>query len=249
MSSSTPSKWYAFVPNTITLFNLICGTIGIYFAFQYKIDIALYFMFAGALFDFFDGFSARLLKVSGELGKQLDSLADMVTFGVLPGAMIFSVQQKLLLEQVGTYPQFHIIQWAFLIIPVMIPAFSALRLAQFNIDTRQSHSFIGLPTPANALFFASVSWSIVYGQNLISSIASNPFTIFVLSIVFSLLLVANIPMFSLKFSSLKGKENIIRYVFLTCSLFLILILKISGFTAVVLLYNVLSILNNIVTKN
>ena len=248
MSKTSSHKWYAFVPNLITLFNLICGIIAIYFAFQHKIEIALFIMFAGAFFDFIDGFTARLLKVSGELGKQLDSLADMVTFGLLPGIMIFSIQQNLLLEQAGSYQHFSIIQWIYLISPVLIPAFSALRLAKFNIDTRQSHSFIGLPTPANALFFASISWSVSYDNNILSSLFANPLVIAILSVIFSLLLISEIPMFSLKFSSLKGKENVIRYFFLVCSLFLILTLRISGITAVVLFYIVLSILSNLFVK-
>ena len=248
MSPSTSNKWYAFVPNLFTLSNLICGAIAVYFAFQNKIEIALFLMFTGAFFDFLDGFMARLLKVSGELGKQLDSLADMITFGLLPGAMIFTIQQNLLLEQAGSHQQFNIIQWIFLISPLLIPAFSALRLAKFNIDTRQSHSFIGLPTPANALFFASVSWSIVYRDNVITSIASNPLAIFILSLVFSFLLVANIPMFALKFKTLKEKENLIRYFFLACSLLLILFLRISGITVVVLLYILMSVLSNLFSK-
>ena len=248
MNKPAPYKWYAFVPNLITLLNLVCGTIAIYFAIQHKIEVALSLMFAGALFDFIDGLTARLLKVSGELGKQLDSLADVITFGLLPTAMIFSVQQNLLLEKAGSYDHFSFLQWGLLISPILIAAFSALRLAKFNIDTRQSHSFIGLPTPANALFFASMSWSIVYGNNLVTTVTSNSITLFILTIIFSLLLVSEVPMFSLKFSSLKGKENVIRYIFLVCSLFLILLLKISGITAVVLLYIVISFLNNLFVK-
>lgn len=245
MSNVVRTKWYNFIPNLITLFNLACGVIGIYFAFNNNIEWALYFMFIGAFFDFCDGFFARLLKVSGELGKQLDSLADMVTFGVLPGTMIFTIQQKLLIDQLGTYQNFTAFYWILLISPILIPTLSALRLAKFNIDTRQSHSFIGLPTPANALFFASVAWSIDHGNNIISSITAHPVVLFILSVIFSLLLISSLPMFALKFKSIRGQDNYIRYLFLLTSLFLILFLQITGITLIIILYLLLSIANNL----
>ncbi len=202
-------------------------------------------MFAGAFFDFLDGFAARWLKVSGELGKQLDSLADVVTFGVLPGAIVFSTQRSLIPET--GFEQYSPLQWLFVLSPLIIPAFSALRLAKFNIDTRQSNSFIGLPTPANALFFASLCYSITLSESTIGDIAANPFVLFILTIVFSFLLVSPLPMFSLKFSSYGVKKNLVTYIFLFLSLILILLFTINALSAVILLYIMISVV--LVIKN
>lgn len=249
MEKQTKKKWYAFVPNLLTLANLLCGTIAVYLAFNGEIVLAVYLMFAGALFDFFDGFVARLLKVSGELGKQLDSLADVITFGFLPGALAFMIQSKLLGFDAGETNQLKITEYIYLSIPLLIPAFSALRLAKFNIDTRQSHSFIGLPTPANALFFAALAL-IIFDQNAAAlSFLHHPLLIAIIVVVFSLLLVAEIPLFSLKFTTFKGKENFIRYLFLAVSLGLLLLFSIKGLGAIILLYLLLSIINNMTGKS
>ncbi|HPR60406.1 MAG TPA: CDP-alcohol phosphatidyltransferase family protein, partial [Prolixibacteraceae bacterium] len=178
------NKWYAFVPNMVTIFNLLCGTCGLYFAFLHRIDIAISLMAAGALFDFADGFVARLLKVSGELGKQLDSLADVVTFGLLPGAMIFSVQHNIIAQEPGFTENFSAFQLIILISPLIIPALSALRLAKFNIDVRQSNEFLGLPTPANALFFGSIAYSASYINTPIAQLIGNSNLILALTLTF-----------------------------------------------------------------
>jgi CDP-diacylglycerol--serine O-phosphatidyltransferase len=244
MKNSNNSAWFAFVPNLLTICNLCCGTVGIYFAFGYQIQMALLFMFAGAIFDFLDGFVARLLKVSGELGKQLDSLSDLVSFGLLPGVMVFSIQRQLLFSAVGSFDNFLFYHWLFLLIPILIPALSSLRLAKFNIDTRQTKSFIGFPTPANALFFASVSWTIVHGGDQLSAWLGQPFLIALLVVVFSLLLVSEIPLFALKFTSFKFSDNRFRFIFLGCSVVLLALLRIPGITAVIGLYIVLSLVDN-----
>jgi CDP-diacylglycerol--serine O-phosphatidyltransferase len=155
MNTTNQNKWYAFVPNMLTLFNLISGVKAIYFAFGNNIQTALLLMIVGGVFDFFDGFVARLLKVSGELGKQLDSLADLISFGLLPGVMVFTVQRELILNNAGGFNELSPLNWIYLISPILIPVFSAIRLGKFNIDTRQTSSFLGLPTPGNALFFAA----------------------------------------------------------------------------------------------
>lgn len=241
MVKQPKNKWYAFVPNLITTFNLLCGASGLYFAFTHRIDIAFFLMATGALFDFADGLAARLLKVSSELGKQLDSLADVITFGLLPGAMVFSVQYQIAINNAGSFDAFSFLQLIFVFSPLVIPALSAIRLAKFNIDTRQSHSFIGLPTPANALFFASLTYSATYTSTTIGNMASNPIILLLLTLLFSYLLIAELPLFALKFKSLNIKENFIRYVFLLLSALVIIFLKIPGIALVVLLYILLSI--------
>lgn len=243
MNIKANTKWYAFVPNLVTTLNLLCGATALFFAFHHNISIAFILMIAGAFFDFADGMLARLLKVSGEVGKQLDSLADLVTFGVLPAAMVFSAQQSILNAQMTDNSHYSVMHWIYLLSPLFIVALSALRLAKFNIDTRQSNSFIGLPTPANALFFASLSYSIFASNSLIGNLADNNLLLFILTIVFSLLLVTPLPMFSLKFSNLSVKSNLIRYVFLLLALLIILFFKTDAISVVILLYIFISFLS------
>ena len=198
------------IPNIITCCNLICGCIAVGAAFQNPLPVnyfwAIVFILLGAIFDFFDGMVARALGVSSPIGKELDSLADVVTFGVAPSAMLFSLFQEV------QYPEFLEPLRSFMPYTAFIlAAFSALRLAKFNIDTRQTSSFIGLPTPANALFWASLvaglgGWikELNYGWLLMLGLIA----------IFSYLLVSEIPMFSLKFKSLRWRSNKVRYIFL-----------------------------------
>lgn len=184
------------IPNTITSCNLFSGCIASYMAFQGDFKMALLFIVLGAVFDFFDGMFARLLNVSSPIGKELDSLADDITFGLAPSAIVFS-----LLKEVKT-PEF--MQPVAEFIPYtafLISVFSALRLAKFNIDERQTSSFIGMPTPANALFWASLALGIHNNMNLYGEYF-NSLSIIVMVVIMSLLLVAEIPMFSLKFKNL-----------------------------------------------
>ena len=179
-------------------------------AFNAEYDMAILFIIIGAVFDFFDGMLARLLSVSGPMGKELDSLADDITFGFAPSAIVFS-----LLKEVD-YPEFllpisDIVPYFAFIIAV----FSALRLGKFNIDPRQSSSFIGLPTPANALFWGSL---VVGGHDFLISHSFNALYLIILIIFMSWLLISEIPMFSLKFKSLSWKKNKISYIFLIISI-------------------------------
>lgn len=189
------------IPNTITSLNLLSGCVAIVFALQGKLDIAAYCVFAAAAFDFFDGMSARALNAYSPLGLQLDSLADVVSFGVAPSAMLY----YLLNTGLSGCAELSACAWmAYLgFFPFIIAVFSALRLAKFNIDTRQTESFLGLPTPANGLLIASASASSLY-YPLVAEVVSNPLVIVVASVVLSGLLVCEIPMFSLKF---KKQEN------------------------------------------
>ena len=203
------------IPNFITSLNIAAGGLSIILTFEGLITQAAYLILLAAVFDFLDGMSARLLNAYSELGKQLDSLADLISFGLAPAVIVYHVMKSTLLidtlypHNIETYKLF------FLFSILLIPIFSALRLAKFNIDTRQTTSFIGLPTPANALFFASIP--------IISSI--NPFDPFLFLIynkniligiilVSSFLLVSPIPMFSFKFKNFKLKDNGIRFLFL-----------------------------------
>ena len=260
------------IPNLITALNLISGTIAIIAALLGRIDIAPYFIFTGAIFDFFDGFTARLLKKSGELGKQLDSLADMVTFGFAPGIimfiiLIFSISDS---NELGLNFQEHtrylVQNWASVVfynlpntIPthltylpffaLLIPFFSMFRLAKFNIDIRQSDSFIGLNTPANTIFFTTFPLALTLNfENYFESkwlhFIYSPEFVTPLIGVMSLLLIAEIPMFSLKFKNFNWKNNKLRYSFLLTSLILILILLVWSIPLIVFLYVILSIIEN-----
>jgi CDP-diacylglycerol---serine O-phosphatidyltransferase len=242
-------KLIGFIPNLFTLSNLVCGVLGIYFAFENQLMTAFYLMLVAALFDFLDGFLARLLKVSGELGKQLDSLADLITFGLLPGVMLFSVQRILFNVENGNFQQLTNLQWFMLISPVLIPVFSAYRLAKFNIDTRQSHSFIGLPTPANALFIASLTTNIVQQNNLLPAFIFHPVSLTCITLLFSGLLVSGLPLFALKFKSFGWKGNEIRYLFLILSLLIILAFQLPGIMYIILLYLLLSLVSSLKSAN
>lgn len=220
------------IPNTITCCNLFSGCIACVMALRGDFQAAMAFIVLGAIFDFFDGMVARLLKVSSPLGVQMDSLADDVTFGLAPAAIVFSFMGTLslpdfLLPIAEIYPYY-----AFL-----IAVFSALRLAKFNIDTRQKSTFIGLPTPANALFWASL---VAGFGNWISELNAGWFFMIGLITLFSYLLVSEIPMFSLKFKSLRLRSNRIRYIFLLCSIPM-LFLGIGAAVAIIAWYLILAI--------
>lgn len=222
------------IPNTVTCCNLICGCIASVMAFQTRYDMAIIFIIIGAVFDFFDGMLARLFKVSGPLGKELDSLADDITFGFAPSVIVFSLFKEV------HYPEF--LQSMADFIPYtafLISAFSALRLGKFNIDPRQSTSFIGMPTPANALFWGSL---VVGGHDFLVSESFNAIYLFALVILMSYLLIAEIPMFSLKFKNLTWKDNKVSYIFLLVCIPLLIIFRISGFAAIILWYILLSLI-------
>lgn len=221
------------IPNTITCCNLICGCVAAYAAFQGNFQWSVTMIIAGAVFDFFDGMSARLLGVSSPIGKELDSLADVITFGLAPSSILFT-----LLHQVQ-YPAFlQPLQSYFPYIAFVMAAFSALRLAKFNLDMRQSTSFIGVPTPANALFWGSL----VVGQyDFLVSESFNALYLAVGILLLSYLLVAEIPLFALKFKNLTWHDNRIKYIFLLGCIPCFL-LGYSAFAAIIVWYVALSAL-------
>ena len=220
------------IPNSITCCNLISGCIAISFASAGKIEVALLFIIIGAVFDFFDGMVARLLNISSPIGKELDSLADVITFGVAPSAIIFSqlyvMSYPVFLEPLRDYLPYT----AFI-----MAAFSALRLAKFNLDERQTLGFIGLPTPANALFWGSLLVGV--GEKL----ETHPWVLYFLLagiLISSWLLVSEIPMFALKFKHWSFKGNEVKYLFLITCCPLVVIFGISSFAIIIAWYVILS---------
>ena len=227
------------IPNAVTCLNLFTGCLGIVFAFQGELECASYAILIAAVFDFFDGMLARLLKAYSDIGKDLDSLADMVSFGVLPSVIVY----QLFLE---SQPSNLLLQWlsfsAFL-----IAIFSALRLAKFNNDTRQTENFIGLPTPANAMLIASLPFIADQG-NFISSYLQNPIFLALFSLGMGLLLVSEIHLMSLKFSSMDLRKNSHRYILVFSSLILLVIFKFAAVPLIVILYFILSFIQFRTTK-
>jgi CDP-diacylglycerol--serine O-phosphatidyltransferase len=222
------------IPNMITCLNLISGCIATYFAFQSDYSMALLFIVIGAMFDFFDGMTARLLHVSSPIGKELDSLADDITFGFAPSAIIFSWLSGYHFHELPSPIAFLMPFTAFI-----MAAFSALRLAKFNLDERQAMGFIGLPTPANALFWGSL---IVGAGDWLKDISFSPLFILIGIAISCYLLIAEIPMFALKFKTWGWKGNEVKYIFLLTSIIMIAFLGISGLAAVIAWYILLSIL-------
>ncbi|MGZ3749949.1 MAG: CDP-alcohol phosphatidyltransferase family protein, partial [Mucilaginibacter sp.] len=193
------------VPNAITCANLFSGCIGIVFAFQENLIFAAYALFLAAIFDFFDGFASRVLQSFSGIGKDLDSLADMVSFGFLPAAIMYELfLQTPQVPNVSSWLNF---------IAFLISVFSALRLAKFNNDSRQADSFIGLPTPANAILIASLPFILVHYPRFTPYIL-NPYGLAAFVVVMCVLLVAEIPMMSLKFKNSDFNKNIYRYLLL-----------------------------------
>lgn len=220
------------IPNTITCCNLVCGAIATGMAFSGDYRSAVLMIILGAVFDFFDGMTARLLHVSSPIGKELDSLADDITFGMAPSAILFSVLREMpcpaYLEGVRGYIPY---------LAFIMAAFSALRLAKFNLDERQTSSFIGLPTPANALFWGSL----VVGQHAWLTGSASHMPLLILGILlFSYLLVAELPLFALKFKNLSWKDNWPKFIFLLGCLPCFL-LGYSCFAAIIIWYVALAV--------
>jgi CDP-diacylglycerol--serine O-phosphatidyltransferase len=254
------------IPNLFTMANLACGTLAIVAIFlaQNPFWAAMLAVFA-LVFDFLDGFLARLLGVSGELGKQLDSLADMVTFGLLPGVIVFDLMGAS--------------NWYAYIPLIAIPVFSAYRLGKFNIDTRQSENFIGMPTPANAAFWIPLPvividssfaaeeaflgwpvqdwdrWSQFAETSALAAIILNPVFIIVMTVLMCFFMVSEIPMFSLKFKNLRWAENKTRFIFIVLAIaagvapIFVFENLFLGLPIIILLYLLISIVNSLAHKN
>lgn len=232
------------IPNTLTCCNLVSGCVAVTMALNGNFVSAYLFIFVGAVFDFCDGFSARLCNVSSPIGKELDSLADCVTFGVAPSAMAFSMLSVLVESPaVGVC---HTMQRIIPYCAFIMAAFSALRLAKFNLDTRQTTSFIGMPTPANALFWASLI--VGFNNQFVANAQWSVAVLIVLILLCSYLLVAEFPMFSLKFKRYGWKGNEISYLFIISTAILLILFLAKGFAFAIVLYVILSAINNRRTK-
>ncbi|MES2812699.1 MAG: CDP-alcohol phosphatidyltransferase family protein [Bacteroidota bacterium] len=238
------------IPNIITLLNLLCGCVAIVFAFQYEYEFAFFFVCLGIFFDFFDGFFARLFKVQSELGLQLDSLADMVTSGVAPGIVMF----QLLLKSFGASQIISVNFWdsSVMLLPFLgfiITLGACYRLANFNIDTRQTDSFIGLPTPANALFIMSLPLVIQFSSvESITSLLHNTYVLLAIALLSAYVMNAEIPLFSLKIKNFSFQKNALQLFFLLISLLLLVFFSYLGIPLVIVFYVVLSVIHNLFLK-
>ncbi|MGI4759366.1 MAG: CDP-alcohol phosphatidyltransferase family protein [Janthinobacterium lividum] len=243
-----------YIPNAVTCLNLLCGCLALTFIFRGELVMGAYLVGIAAVADFFDGLLARALRVSSPIGKDLDSLADMVSFGVVPGAILY----KLLASPLGMMPrptsafitsikygssQFTLPNPETLIacLGFTVSIFSALRLAKFNNDTRQTTSFIGLPTPACTLVVASLPLILANDQFGVKEIILNPWLLLGLTVLLSGLLVAELPLFALKFKNLKWLGNRRRFIFVALALVLVSTLRAAGIPLAVLLYVLLSV--------
>jgi len=226
------------IPNTITLLNLLCGCIALMFATQPDFELAFLFVCLGIFLDFFDGFFARLFKVSGPLGVQLDSLADMVTSGVVPGIIMYVMLSN---ASHATYLPY---------LGFIITLGSCYRLAKFNIDERQTDSFIGLPTPANAIFIMSLPLVLQHTDSLLLLEALvTPWVLLVITFFSAFMLNAEIPLFSLKIKNFSLRNNAVQLIFLALSILLLAFLQYTGIPLVIILYILMSVISNARQKN
>jgi len=226
-----------FVPNFITLLNLLSGAIATIFAIEGHMTNAALFVFLGIFFDFFDGFFARKLNVTSELGLQLDSLADMVTSGLVPALVLFHLLELTIAPSWDTY---HILPYFGLLVALA----SAYRLAKFNISTEQSSYFIGLPTPANALLIMSLPLILAYQNNdSYNTIILNPIFLITVTIISCFLLNAPIKLIALKFKTWKFSENASRYILIIFSIVALIVFKFAGIPLLIIFYIILSIIN------
>jgi len=231
------------IPNIITLGNLLCGFLAIIMLGKGEMVIASYLLILALFFDFMDGFAARILKVSSELGVQLDSLADMVSFGVAPGIIAY---QFLHIALFG-HPYASYIS----LVALLIPLCAGLRLAKFNIDKSQSSRFLGIPTPANAMLYISMPlvllqqnpWKL-WSSDPLASLLLNPYFLVILIVVFSLLMVSNLPLMAMKFKSLRWQENRIRFIFAGFAMIIFLLFLFTSILFLLILYIIFSLLDN-----
>lgn len=247
------------IPNIFTLLNLLSGILAVLMAVTDRLVEASFLVFLGIFFDFFDGFFARKFHVEGDFGKQLDSLADMVTSGLVPGIIMFQLilyasKGKYFMQissEIGNWEGYTQTYFYFIpMIGLIIPLASAYRLAKFNIDERQSSSFIGLPTPALSLFVVSLPLIIHYSNDpFIIELINNIYVLISITILGSYLLNTELALFSLKFKNYSWKENKTKFIFLVTSILLLIFLKIVAIPLLIILYIILSIIENMIKKN
>ena len=223
------------LPNFITLLNLLSGVVGILWVLEGQLLYGAYFVILSAGFDFLDGFAARLLKVQSDMGKELDSLADVVSFGVLPGILLYSLTKTQTDSQILPY------------LTLIIPMLSAYRLAKFNLDTRQSDRFIGLPTPANALLLSTLPHLVAHWPELAPWVTS-PTALVVIAWATSILLVSDLPLIALKFKNSSFADNAYRYTLLLFGAFCFTWLQLAGIPLIIIAYLLLSGVEQLLLK-
>ena len=246
------SELFFWVPNFITSMNLAAGSLAVFFGIEGQLGWAAVFIFAAAVFDFLDGMAARLLSAYSEIGKQLDSLADLISFGLAPAAMLFTMLELALFQK--NQPIFEIdatpLQWTFLFSVLLVPISGAFRLAKFNLDTRQSESFLGLPIPANAIFYASLGLILELGTSpVIEKIILNRFNLLTAIALLSALMISELPMFSMKFKHLKWTGNEVRFLFIALCIVLAIFLKFYAIPLIIISYIFVSIALKLFAKN
>tara|TARA_R110002049_G_scaffold3795_5_gene27629 strand:- start:105528 stop:106265 length:738 start_codon:yes stop_codon:yes gene_type:complete len=241
------------IPNAITLLNLLSGSIAAIFAVNGQFVTAAFFVFLGIFFDFFDGFFARKLNVQSELGLQLDSLADMVTSGLVPGIVMYKLLELTLVttetpsDWGADHLDFNMPMLPF--IGLLITLGSAYRLAKFNIDEEQQSYFKGLPTPANALLILSLPLIMEFqNSDAMNAIILNKWFLIGLSLFSCYILNSNIKLFALKFKNYRFKPNATRYIFIILSLVTLIVLQFAAIPIIILLYIFMSVLDNLTTK-
>jgi CDP-diacylglycerol--serine O-phosphatidyltransferase len=234
-----------YIPNFVTLLNLVSGVLAITHILNGQLAWAAVFIFIAGVFDFLDGTLARLLDARSELGKQLDSLADIVSFGVAPGILVYQLLASNCTGSCNALDRLHITPYFALLIPVC----SAIRLAKFNLDLRQAVNFTGLPTPANAMFFASIPLVIflqphlysIINLDFIADFFSSNRVIAVLTVFFSYLLISDFRIFSMKFKNMGWAENKMKYILLIASLILLILFSLNALPMIIFLYLLISL--------
>lgn len=237
------SNMFFWVPNAITALNLVSGSLAVFFAVDGQLGWASVFILIAAVFDFLDGFAARLLKAYSTIGGELDSLADMVSFGLAPAAIVFTMLEYTLfgINQPIQEIDANWSQWTVLFTSLVIPVAGAFRLAKFNTDDRQSEQFLGMPIPANAIFFASLGLILELGTNLsVQAVILNKYALLSSVFICSFLMVSELPMFSMKFKNLHLKENAIRFLFLGTTVLMLIFLQIYALPLIIIWYVLLS---------
>ena len=236
------------IPNLITLLNLACGTVAIVLTLEGQWQWAVYLVLAASLFDFLDGFAERMFNAYSETGKHLDSLADMVSFGVLPAVFIYTLFKNLFLNQPVDAGKFYDnLQWVILVSVLLVPAFSAIRLARFNIEKDQGTFFYGLPTPAHALFWTGIFWQVMQSGSLFGT-PLNLFFMWAIMLIMAFHMILPIPMYSLKFEHFRLRGNLIRYLLLFLAVLILILTGWGGLSLVILVYILLSLLNLLLAR-
>lgn len=238
-----------YIPNALTLLNLLCGSIAVLYIINNNFVAGALFVFLGIFFDFFDGFAARALNVQGELGVQLDSLADMVTSGLVPGIVMFKLLETITLNWGNVAQSKNFILPLLPLIGLSITLASAYRLAKFNIDKEQQAYFKGLPTPANTLLIISLPLVLEFQHNdAINSVILNKYFLIILTAFSCWILNANIKLFALKFKTYTFKENATRYIFLILCIIMLIVFQFAAIPLIIIIYIIMSVLDNFSSK-